>query len=56
MHRAVQRHRQDLRRVTREAAYIVAEELRPETQRSCRLSLLVLGDEEAAPRCRTRPP
>jgi uncharacterized metal-binding protein len=33
--------------VTREAAYIVAEELRPETATVVPLSLLVLGDDEA---------
>lgn len=33
--------------VTREAAYVVAEELRPETTTIVPLSLLVLGDEEA---------
>ena len=33
--------------VTREAAYVVAEELRPEDTRIVPLSLLVLGDEEA---------
>ncbi len=33
--------------VTREAAYQVAEELRPETTAIVPLSLLVLGDEEA---------
>lgn len=33
--------------VTREAAYIVAEELRPETAKVVPLSLLVLGDEAA---------
>ena len=33
--------------VTREAAYVVAEDLRPETTTIVPLSLLVLGDEEA---------
>jgi uncharacterized metal-binding protein len=33
--------------VTREAAYVVAEELRPETTEIVPLSLLVLGDEAA---------
>jgi uncharacterized metal-binding protein len=33
--------------VTREAGYIVAEELRPDDTRIVPLSLLVLGDEEA---------
>jgi uncharacterized metal-binding protein len=33
--------------VTREAAYVVAEELRPDDTRIVPLSLLVLGDEEA---------
>ncbi len=33
--------------VTREAAYVVTEELRPESTRVVPLSLLVLGDEEA---------
>ena len=33
--------------VTREAAYVVAEELRPETTTIVPPSLLVLGDEEA---------
>lgn len=33
--------------VTREAAYVVAEELRPETTAIVPLSLLVLGDEDA---------
>jgi uncharacterized metal-binding protein len=33
--------------VTREAAYIVAQELRPDTAQIVPLSLLVLGDEEA---------
>ncbi len=33
--------------VTREAAYLVTEELRPETTTIVPLSLLVLGDEEA---------
>ncbi len=33
--------------VTREAAYVVAEELRPETTTIVPLSLLVLGDEDA---------
>ena len=33
--------------VTREAAYVVTEELRPETTEVIPLSLLVLGDEEA---------
>jgi uncharacterized metal-binding protein len=33
--------------VTREAAYVLAEDLRPETTRIVPLSLLVLGDEEA---------
>jgi len=33
--------------VTREAAYVVVEELRPESTRIVPLSLLVLGDEDA---------
>ena len=33
--------------VTREAAYVVVEELRPETTQIVPLSLLVLGDEDA---------
>jgi uncharacterized metal-binding protein len=33
--------------VTREAAYVAVEELRPESTRIVPLSLLVLGDEEA---------
>jgi uncharacterized metal-binding protein len=33
--------------VTREAAYVVSEELRPDTTEVVPLSLLVLGDEEA---------
>ena len=33
--------------VTREAAYVVVEELRPETAQIVPLSLLVLGDEDA---------
>ncbi len=40
--------------VTREAAYVVAEELRPDTQ-IVPLSLLVLGDEDAQAAVRSAP-
>lgn len=41
--------------VTREAAYIVAEELRPDTTQIVPLSLLVLGDEDAQAAVRNAP-
>ncbi|MEZ4767453.1 MAG: putative zinc-binding protein [Caldilineales bacterium] len=41
--------------VTREAAYIVVEDLAPETTRLVPLSLLVLGDEEAQAAVRGAP-
>ncbi len=41
--------------VTREAAYVVTEELRPETAQIVPLSLLVLGDEEARAEIATAP-
>lgn len=41
--------------VTREAAYLVNEELRPDTTKVVPLSLLVLGDEAAREAVRTTP-
>jgi uncharacterized metal-binding protein len=41
--------------VTREAAYVVTEELRPESTKVVPLSLLVLGDEEAREAVRGAP-
>ncbi len=41
--------------VTREAAYLVAEDLRPDTAQIVPLSLLVLGDEEARARIAAAP-
>ncbi len=41
--------------VTREAAYVVTEELRPDTAQIVPLSLLVLGDEEARARIAEAP-